>query len=90
MNGEMSQKEKLLLMMTEIYNQLEELETVLEETFADLHETYFDDEVTKLTTIDHKMTNLEKKFEEIQFGESTEWEMNHSKKSPTLKFELGY
>lgn len=90
MNDEMSQKEKLLMMMTEIYNQLEELESVLEESFSDLRESYFVSEETKLSAVDHRMTKLEEKIDEFQSPKTNNWDLSEPSKSSTLNLKLGF
>lgn len=90
MNAELSQKEKLLLMMTDIYNQLEELESVLEDSFSNLRETYYAKEIVRISELDKKMVNFEWEMEQIHVEDYPEWDINQTKKSPSLKFELGF
>ena len=52
-------------MLTEIYDQLEELEIVLEASFTDLRIQMNNEELTKLTAPVQKLTKLEKELDRI-------------------------
>ncbi|MEH7415122.1 hypothetical protein V7266_07545 [Neobacillus drentensis] len=58
MNIPMSEKEKMLTMLTEIYDQLEELESVLETSFSD-HRLYMNsEEQEKLSLTIHRLSDI--------------------------------
>ncbi|MEH7093428.1 hypothetical protein [Neobacillus vireti] len=55
----MSEKEKMLTMLTEIYDQLEELESVLEASFSDQRLQITSEEQEKLTVTLHRLSDIE-------------------------------
>jgi predicted Holliday junction resolvase-like endonuclease len=89
MSESFSQKEKLLMMMTEIYNQLEELELVLETSYTELHDNWKNEELSKIAESNQRITNLEKKIEEGSYKKSEE-QKEDSYTDASLKFGLGY
>jgi hypothetical protein len=86
------QKEKLLMMMTEIYNQLEELEFVLETSFTELHDNWKNEELNKFAEPNQRISNLEKNIVENPYKKFEEQKDTSytDQKSSSLKFELGY
>ncbi|WML45074.1 hypothetical protein [Neobacillus sp. PS3-40] len=92
MINSVSQKEKLLIMMTEIYDQLEELESVLDASFSELSDKWKTDELSKMVEPEQKISNLEKKIEEVYFKNTEEQQDSNIKnqKPASLKFELGF
>jgi predicted Holliday junction resolvase-like endonuclease len=92
MSETFSQKEKLLMMMTDIYNQLEELEFVLETSFTELHDNWKNEELNKIAEPNQRISNLEKKIEEDTYKKFEEQKdaAYTDQKSSSLKFELGY
>ncbi|MDQ1145294.1 hypothetical protein QE429_002121 [Bacillus sp. SORGH_AS 510] len=92
MNKPRSEKEKLLTMLTEIYDQLEELESVLEASFSDLRSNLNRQEQEKLTKPMQKLTVIENKLED-QNGLQMETDVYGEKNNPVatpLKLELGF
>ncbi|MFJ7725589.1 hypothetical protein ACIQXV_05415 [Neobacillus sp. NPDC097160] len=89
MNKPLSEKEKLLTMLTGIYDQLEELESVLEASFSDLRNSLNREEQGKLTVPVQKLSDIEKKIANVnQSEEISDSSLNQVSKS--LKLELGF
>ncbi|WP_413309231.1 hypothetical protein AA0X95_12260 [Bacillus sp. 1P10SD] len=91
MNKPLSEKEKLLTMLTEIYDQLEELESVLEASFSDLRYSLNQEEQEKLTIPVQKLSAIEKKIENpsVTQGILDEYTENNQV-AKALKLELGF
>ncbi|MEH7353531.1 hypothetical protein V7150_08125 [Neobacillus drentensis] len=88
MNKPLSEKEKLLTMLTEIYDQLEELGSVLEASFSDLRISLNRNEQEKLTVPVQKLSDIEDKIANvIQYEEISDSDLNQVSKP--LKLELG-
>ncbi|WP_310191290.1 hypothetical protein [Neobacillus niacini] len=89
MNSSLPEKEKLLSMLTEIYDQLEELEIVLETSFSDLRIQMNHEEIIKLTAPVQKLHKLEKELDRINptSDEATE---QTSSIARALKLEMGF
>jgi len=84
MNKPLSEKEKLLTMLTEIYDQLEELESVLEASFSDLRMSLKRDEQEKFIVPVQKLSEIENKIANDNHYEG----ISDSNLKP-LKLELG-
>ena len=65
MNKPSSEKEKLLTMLTEIYDQLEELESVLEASFSDHRIRLNKEELNKISVPEKRLSMMEKELEEL-------------------------
>ncbi|WP_045517843.1 hypothetical protein [Neobacillus niacini] len=87
MNSSLPEKEKLLSMLTEIYDQLEELEIVLEASFLDLRIQMNNEELNKLSAPVQRLSKLEKKLDRIN-PTSNEEQSNSVTKA--LKLEMGF
>ncbi|WHZ01506.1 hypothetical protein QNH48_21280 [Neobacillus sp. YX16] len=90
MNSSLPEKEKLLSMLTEIYDQLEELEIVLEASFSDLRIQMNHEEQKKLLEPIHRLSMLEMELDKINPSphEST---ADHSiSVTRALKLEMGF
>ncbi|MEH7010414.1 hypothetical protein V7087_06265 [Neobacillus niacini] len=87
MNSSLPEKEKLLSMLTEIYDQLEELEIVLEASFSDLRIQMNNEELNKLSAPVQRLSKLEKKLDRIN-PTSNEEQSNSVTKA--LKLEMGF
>ncbi|WHY75843.1 hypothetical protein QNH20_17150 [Neobacillus sp. WH10] len=88
MNKPLSEKEKLLTMLTEIYDQLEELGSVLEASFSDLRINLNRHEQEKLTVPVQKLSEIENKIANvIEYEEISDSDLNQVPKP--LKLELG-
>ncbi|MDM5331263.1 hypothetical protein [Neobacillus sp. CF12] len=85
MNSSLPEKEKLLSMLTEIYDQLEELEIVLEASFSDLRMQMNNEEQQKLTAPVQRLSKLEKELDRI--NPATE---NSNSVTRALKLEMGF
>jgi hypothetical protein len=91
MNKPLSDKETLISMLTEIYDQLEELEVVLEASFSDLRKNLDKDEQAKLIVSKQKLKGLEKSIDlvnSISNIEITSANPNHL--SGALQLEMGF
>jgi hypothetical protein len=88
MKESISQKEKLLMMMTEIYNQLEELESMLEVSFTEVRDNWIEEEKSRIAKPCKKISSLEAKLADENV-ENTKDQNTHSQKSASLKLELG-
>jgi exonuclease VII small subunit len=90
MNKPLSDKEQLMSMLTDIYDQLEELEVVLEASFSDLRKSLDKDEQAKLSASKQKLQGLERTIDKIHTIplETTDNHSNHL--SRALQLELGF
>lgn len=91
MTKPLSEKEKLLSMLSGVYIQLEELETVLEATFSDQRNRLNNDELNKITVPEQRLAVIKNEFTHLTpfFSE----EVTNSiqiQASRLLKLELGY
>lgn len=87
----MSEKEKLVSMLTEIYDQLEELDSVLEASFSDLRISLNKDEQSKINDSALKLSFIENKIDQVNlafFENSLESSKNPAAKR--LELELGF
>ncbi|RSK51900.1 hypothetical protein [Bacillus canaveralius] len=83
MNEQSLEKEKLLTMLTEIYDQLEELESGLHSSLADLRDDWNEKQAARLTSCGNRLSALEIKMKLI--NENGELDKNQG-----LKLELGF
>ena len=91
MNKPLSEKEKLLTMLTEIYDQLEELESVLEASFSDLRSSLNQEEQEKLTIPVQKLSAIENKIENQSATQDIVDEYSDNNQvAKALKLELGF
>ncbi|HJV15992.1 MAG TPA: hypothetical protein VJ546_01150 [Bacillales bacterium] len=88
MKESISQKEKLLMMMTEIYNQLEELESMLEVSFTVVRDNWIDEEKSRIAKPCQKISSLEAKLADENV-ENIKDQNGQAQKSASLKLELG-
>lgn len=91
MNKPLSEKEKLITMLTEIYDQLEELEFVLEASFSDQRISLNKEEQDQIKASEQKLAVLDKTMEimnTLSKEEISAEGSNQGRKS--LKFELGF
>ncbi|AIM15407.1 hypothetical protein [Neobacillus sp.] len=81
------EKEKLLIKLTDIHDQLEELEFALEASFSELRKNLNKEEQDKLAVSKQKLSMLEIKLNENSIGE----EINRTSiVSQSLNLEMGY
>jgi hypothetical protein len=81
------EKEKLLIKLTDIHDQLEELESALEASFSELRKNLNKEEQDKLAVSKQKLSMLEIKLNENSIGE----EINRTSiVSQSLNLEMGY
>ena len=93
MNKPLSDKEKLISMLTEIYDQLEELEVVLEASFSDMRNSLDREEQDKVTVIKQKLCGLEKSIDTVNANAISNLELNCSNPnhiSKALQLEMGF
>lgn len=85
------EKEMLLSMLTEVYDQLEELEQVLEASFSDLRHNLNNEELDKISTTEIRISKLEKEIDNISPSfDETGKETKRSSVSSALKLEMGF
>ncbi len=84
------EKERLLSMLTEIYDELEELELVLEASFSDLRHSLNRDEFNKLSSAEIKLSMLEKDLDKLNMNSSEIQEKQPGQIKPALKLEMGF
>lgn len=91
MNKPISEKEKLLTMLTEVYDQLEELESVLEASFSDLRLSLHKEEQEKLIVPVQKLTDMDNILNHVNsiFTDDLT-EVNSNQAAKSLKLELGF
>lgn len=84
-----SPQEKLLMMLTEIYDQLEELEEVLEHSLTDLRGNLYQQQANRIDKNEALLTKIEDSYHEPSRVNSNiiEFPQNHKK---ALKLELGF
>ncbi|WP_026573239.1 hypothetical protein [Bacillus sp. UNC438CL73TsuS30] len=90
MNKPMSEKEMLLTMLTDIYDQLEELESVLEASFSDLRNSLVEDEHNKLTMPKQKLSAIEEEMGNLFPDTCNHTDLKQNHVSGRLKLELGF
>lgn len=87
----MSEKEKMLTMLTEIYDQLEELESVLEASFSDHRFHMNSEEQEKLTVTLHRLSDIGVKSAQVNPMSHEEFlDSNLGAVPKSLKLELGF
>lgn len=83
MKPNMAEKQELLLMLEDIYNQLEALETAVQKNLQELKYNQQQEQVQKVEACQEKIAALEKfSADELQQAKATE---NHF-----IKYKLGY
>jgi hypothetical protein len=91
MNKPLSDKEKLISMLTDIYDQLEELEVVLEASFSDLRKSLDKEEHAKIAASKQKLIELEHNIDCVSSISSLEVNgSNPNHVSRALQLELGF
>lgn len=91
MKNSLSEKERLLTTLTEIYDQLEELELVLEASFSDLRLSLNKEELIKLKVNEQRLSVVEMELEQINlFASGDDLGSNPKQVSRNLKLELGF
>jgi hypothetical protein len=90
MNSSLPEKEKLLSMLTEIYDQLEELEIVLEASFSDLRTQMNHEEQKKLFEPIHRLSMLEMELDKINPFPHESTEDHSNSVTRALKLEMGF
>ncbi|MDR6998108.1 hypothetical protein [Neobacillus niacini] len=90
MDKPMSEKEMLLTMLTDIYDQLEELESVLEASFSDLRIGLEEEELNKLTVPKQKLSAIEEEIGHLNLNTPNNTELKQNHVSGRLKLELGF
>lgn len=92
MNETVSEKEKFVLMLTEMCDQLEELEAVLQSSFSGLRRQWYEKEIENLAESNRKLSSLEKRVDDpFVLAESNDCPpLQLQKQSVSLKFEWGF
>ncbi|PLR77177.1 hypothetical protein CU633_11550 [Bacillus sp. V3-13] len=84
MNEQSLQKEKLLTMLTEIYDRLEELESGLHSSLEDLRDDWNEKQAARLTSCGSRLSALETKMKLMNGKEDPD------QADQRLELELGY
>lgn len=88
MNEPVSAREQLLTMLTDISDQLEELESVIETSFSDLRSIWWHEELQNLAEPKLRISYLEARLQnDLSF---TLADAVHYKHPTPLKLEMGY
>jgi hypothetical protein len=87
MSEQISEKEKLLSMLTGIYDQLEELELVLEATFSEVRSNLNKDEYKKISAAKEKLVKIESRTFQV-IDERLQSVL--CKDGRSMKLELGF
>lgn len=90
MNSSLPEKEKLLSMLTNIYDQLEELEIFLETSFSDHRMEMNNEELNKLSAPVQRLSKLEKELIKINSRTNEVSADNNNSVSKALKLEMGF
>lgn len=91
MNKPISDKEKLLTMLTEIYDQLEELESVLEVSFSEHRTNLYESELGKITESKQRLVNIETESYKLDTCRNKpELSSNPGQAIKPLKLEIGF
>ncbi|MBN8200241.1 MULTISPECIES: hypothetical protein [Bacillaceae] len=87
MQGKMVEKDELLAMLTEIYDQLEELENVLESNLSGLRQDWYYEQTEKLEVCESRLEAIEVDMTVIK---SEADNIEDAKRSAGMKLELGF
>jgi hypothetical protein len=92
MNKQITEKEKLLMIFSEMSNQLAELELILRNSCSDLRSELIREEEEKLAFSDGRISVLETSYQKREMGwkdESSNYTIGKSS-ATGLKLELGF
>ncbi|MDF2857212.1 MAG: hypothetical protein K0Q87_3063 [Neobacillus sp.] len=89
MSRPLHEKEKLLTMLTEIYDQLEELELVLEGSFTEHRMNLNSEELNKISVPEQRLSMMEKELKDLNLVEEIA-ETNHCQVKRAMKLEMGF
>ena len=91
MNQPITEKEKLLMIFSEMNDQLADLESILKKSFSDLHKDLVSEEEDKLSISENRISLLEKSLahEDTALEGKTKYPIGKNQ-SVSLKFELGF
>jgi hypothetical protein len=84
-----SPQEKLLMMLTEIYDQLEELEEVLEHSLTDLRGNLYQQQAERMDKNESLMNKMEDSYQKQSSVNTNIIDFPHNHKK-ALKLELGF
>ncbi|MGG0716745.1 hypothetical protein ABE096_03985 [Robertmurraya massiliosenegalensis] len=90
MEKEHVQKEELLEKLTEIYDQLEELEKTLDTNLAENRNKILNDQFSRLMSLDSRITKLENAFDSGPLKFIEKKRKASLTQSSNMKLELGY
>jgi hypothetical protein len=91
MNEPNTEKEKLLMIFSDMNDQLAELESILKKSFSDLHKDLIREEEDKLTLSENRISLLEKSLHQVEINVDGKTKYPLGKKTSVgLKFELGF
>lgn len=84
------QKEELIKMLTEIYDQLEELEEAIDSNLTDYRDHWRKEQSTKLTDCESRINTLELEVNKVSHKEQDRPNRNVRNHNRAMKLELGY
>ncbi|KON87272.1 hypothetical protein AF332_10865 [Sporosarcina globispora] len=90
MQGKMVEKKELLAMLSEIYDQLEELENVLESNMAGLRQNWYYEQSEKIEVCGDRLEAIEEEITAISAQKSEADKIESTKRSAGMKLELGF
>ncbi|MBG9546549.1 hypothetical protein ACOSZF_02400 [Cytobacillus firmus] len=87
MQGKMVEKEELLAMLSEIFDQLEELESVLESNLSGLRQDWYYEQSEKIEACESRLEVIEEDMSAIKSEADS---IESAKRSARMKLELGF
>lgn len=81
------QKEEVLLMLTDLCNELEVLEKAVESSFSNSRKKSLNEQSSRLSIVDNRIAILESQLEAFQLSRK---EDNKYRNNQALQLELGY
>lgn len=89
MNEPVSEKDELLMMLNELNEQLEELDSIIEVSFSELRSHWFREEAKKLAVCSTRVSLIESKWLNTQNKGEFISSYSDKKQTSSLQLELG-
>ncbi|GLB57952.1 hypothetical protein [Cytobacillus sp. NCCP-133] len=90
MEDRIVEKKELLAMLTEIYDQLEELESVLESNLTGLRQNWHDEQTGKIVACEKKLQTIENELTAFSETQSETEREKNAQKTKSMQLELGF
>lgn len=92
MNEPVSEKEVLLMMLTKMCEQLEDVDSVLEVSFSDLRSQWFQEETEKLAACGREISLLENRINKVNSANKEDYASYSAikKQGPSLQLDIGF